>query len=282
MAQTVFDILGNAPKVQASPLDSGARAQDIAATAASGKEQADGSGAQASRLGEAGALQTLADQLDQVKSVQETATAGQQQQLRQIDTQAGLQNKQIDVAELSQRQEYTQKTSSLLQEFSQGKSTLDLQKNGAKLEQLGFNLRMSDDKYIFNLQQEGDRARLDNKLAFQEQLNAQVFGDLQGLAEDDAAFAKMMSTSQADFDAFLQDMTQAQAERIAREEERAAARSAPFKVLTAGVSAVTGFMGSAKASNPTTADGPVHSSEYNANADLPSYGAQDMATGRIN
>lgn len=233
---SLFDLLGNSQK--AAPADSGAKAQTIATVGATGKAAPSSGGAKASRLGERAALESLAVKLDEVASQAKTTATGQEQQIRQLNTQADLQNKQLDVTELEQRQSYVDKTTSMLNDLSRGKETLDLQKNGAKLEQLGHDLRMSDDKYVFNLQLEGDRARLDNQLSFQEQLMRTIFGDMEKLTQEDANFAKALAGSAADFQRYLGQMDAGQAGRIARQEAREAVRAAPIKAVTAAASGV--------------------------------------------
>jgi hypothetical protein len=129
-------------------------------------------------------------------SVAEAAARGQtQQQLQQVGQQAGLQATAIEQAAASQEQEQRQQeqrveaqraesnlrnkveTETVLRNLEQSKATLTEDQRQAGVEQVGAMLRFQNDDYIRNLQREGDRARLKDKVAFDEQLTESIFAD---------------------------------------------------------------------------------------------------------
>ena len=129
-------------------------------------------------------------------NVAEAAARGQtQQQLQQVGQDAGLQATAIGQAAASQEQEQSQQeqrlegqraesnlrnkveTETVLRNLEQSKATLTEDQRQAGVEQVGAMLRFQNDDYIRNLQREGDRARLKDKVAFDEQLTESIFAD---------------------------------------------------------------------------------------------------------
>jgi hypothetical protein len=76
---------------------------------------------------------------------------------------------------------------------------LDLNKKKAQTEQLGFIARLSDDAYVNNLQREGRKSRLQNKLKFQEELQKSIFDDERELFESDISFRQAMKKDSREF-----------------------------------------------------------------------------------
>lgn len=238
MASSLFDLLGNSPKAKAAPSDSGSKLQTILSTGATGKAQAS-DGVKASRLGERAALTTIQEQLDSVQDQAKVQQASQREQSQQITDQASFANKSVDLNHLDNRTKYNQEASQILGELSRADRSLSLDKDNAKLEQVGHLMRMSDDKYIFDLQTEGARARLDNQLAFQEQLAKSVFADETELAKTDAYWGKLLAANDIEFAEMLQQMGLDHASALAGVEQRQAATAAQWQagtgVFSAGV-----------------------------------------------
>lgn len=199
---SLFDILGRSTRetTTAAPQDSTAQAERIAATGVSGKATAQaGAGARTSTLGERAALQAAQTQLDTIQQQADITRASQAQQAKQITAEANIADKQLDNAALEQRQKYAQQTNEIIQELEQGRVQLDVNKGNAKLEQLGTALRLADDKYIYNLQIEGAKERLDNELIFKTQLNADVWDMTFETLRQDMEFQKLLNMDQQQF-----------------------------------------------------------------------------------
>jgi hypothetical protein len=156
-------------------------------------------------------------------NVAEAAARGQtQQQLQQVGQQAQQQATAIEQAAAGQQQEQRQQeqrlegqraesnlrnrveTENVLRNLEQNRASLSEDQRKAGLEQVGAMLRFQNEDYIRNLQREGDRARLKDKIAFDEQLVQDTFADnIAGkklfyenqslLDASDSAFAKQVA-----------------------------------------------------------------------------------------
>jgi hypothetical protein len=152
-------------------------------------------------------------------NVAETAARGQtQQQLQQVGQQAGMQATAIEQAAAGQEQEQRQQeqrlegqraesnlrnrveTENVLRNLEQNKASLSEDQRKAGIEQVGAMLRFQNEDYIRNLQREGDRARLKDKLAFDEQLTESIFAD-------NIAGKKLFYANQELFDASERDFS---------------------------------------------------------------------------
>jgi hypothetical protein len=150
-------------------------------------------------------------------SVAEAAARGQtQQQLQQVGQQAGLQATALEQAAAGQQQEQRQQeqrieaqraesnlrnkveTENVLRNLEQNKASIKEDQRQAGIEQVGAMLRFQNEDYIRNLQREGDRARLRDKIAFDEQLTNDIFAD-------NIAGKKLFYANEALFDASDRD-----------------------------------------------------------------------------
>lgn len=168
-------------------------------SAKSGKAGAGGRGPQQSSIGEALAASQGAvagEQLQQQSTLamQEQAQkqAGQQQQLEQGLSE--LNEKDLDVQE-----NYNRQATSILNDLSRKGQELDFKKDKAKLEQAGFNMRLSNEQYIKNLKREGERSRLTNANSMKEAIANSVFANEQDLLKDDITFRNLMKAKDRDY-----------------------------------------------------------------------------------
>lgn len=136
--------------------------------AKSGKALA-GPGVVSSNLGEQQAVANTNQQIQQEVAPQAAIqNAGLEQQQAGIQQQE--QQQRSDIAQ-SRRFDTLQtriKTDQILSDLERNKGKIDLARDGARLEQLGSNLRLENQKYVQDLQREGSRARLNDELAFRE------------------------------------------------------------------------------------------------------------------
>jgi hypothetical protein len=150
--------------------------------AKSGKAVGGGAVAQ-SNIGE----QTAADQTaSTMQNSIAPAAALQQTQVGQQES-AQQQQSQLQQADIAQTNKFAteqtkQKTAEILNGLSQGNRQIDLNRDKASLEQVGVNLRLSNQKYTDDLQREGDRARLDNANNFSQEYARTVLNDTGDLA----------------------------------------------------------------------------------------------------
>ena len=123
----------------------------------------------------------------------EAQPAAQAQQLATQQVQQTAQNRQAEQAITQQRQgtesrgirdQAANRAAGVLQELAAGNAELDLAKNKSKAEQLSFDLRLGNEQYIQQLQQEGAKQRLGDKNSFEEATMQAVFGEEYDLMKD--------------------------------------------------------------------------------------------------
>lgn len=193
----------------------------------------------------------------------EQARAGAEQQ-RGLETQYNKLSQDYDYAqrELGEQQRQTQnnlldRASQILTEFEQGSRELDYNKDKAKMEQLGFTMRLSNQQYVDTLQREGKRARLDNALAFKEALQRQVYRDEEDLLANNLDFRKLLAADQRTFENELGQINIDQALAIASAESREAndkAKWSGINDITQG--GIKGLDAYAKNNKPKTDTSP--------------------------
>lgn len=118
-----------------------------------------------------------ADQLAQQAAVQQGVTE-QRQQGERIQQQRDQEKSQ------SIRDHAANQAAATLAALREGRMQLNLAKDRAKAEQLGFDMRLGNEKYIHNLQQVGAQKRLDDQQKFEEELLKSVFGEQLALLKD--------------------------------------------------------------------------------------------------
>lgn len=145
--------------------------------AKSGRSLSTSSTPRASALGSASAAAQVTDAAKQQASTGAVAA----EQVTQAQDQQAVENKaatqQVDDARLDTDQKFADQAASMMQEFKQAGATLDLERDAAKVEQLGFLTRLGSEQYVNQLETEGARARLDDKLAFDLALAHDIFDD---------------------------------------------------------------------------------------------------------
>lgn len=167
--------------------------------AKSGKAVAPSTTPRISNIGEQLAnQQTQAGVQEQTKAnVQQAQNLGTQQQAQDQEINFRLRNADEQFAK--SMDEYLNRSQAALDEYKQGTRQLDLSKDKARLEQLGFTMRLASDKYVDNLQRIGAQNRLDNELNFNEALARSIFADEQDMFEKDLKFRAMLGEDSRDF-----------------------------------------------------------------------------------
>lgn len=132
----------------------------------------------------------------------------------------------------------------MLQQFETGQKTLRTQQDISDLEQVGFGLRLQNDQYINQLQDIGQRQRLDDQLSFKKQLAQTVFQDQQDILQNEIAFNRMMDADDREFAEELAQMDINYAMQVADN----AAKSAATRQIATGIGGtITGGLQTAKA-----------------------------------
>ena len=188
------------PTVQAT--DDTQRIQELQ-RGASGRAISGDSGPKQSDLAERIALsdsrQAATEQYDQAKLAEEDLTTRMTAQFQQFDD-AKL--KELETA-IGRKEQMAQQSAALLGNLRRSEQQLDFNRDAAKIEQIGFTLRLNNDKYINQLNDMGTRARLDDAAVFQEELLRSVFADEIELLNSDLDFKRLLTL---DNNAFLKEL----------------------------------------------------------------------------
>ena len=135
-------------------------------------------------------------ELAKANQIQALALGQQEQSLR--DSQ-DFKNRVLSDEQLASREKYLDTQRNILTEYSSGQRQLDLNKDKAKLEQLGFSMRLSNDKYLNDLEQRARVADLSNAVNFEEELTRSIFADEEELFRNDLDFRAMIAADQRTF-----------------------------------------------------------------------------------
>lgn len=160
-----------------------------------------------SNLGEQQAVAQTNQQIQgQIAPQAQIQQAGLQQQA------AGQQQQQnIATGQIAQQRKFDTmqnrlQTNEILSDLERNRGQIDLAKDQARMEQLGFQLRLQDTKYLDNLQREGARQRLDNDMQFKQELATSVLGDNKQLLEKELGNKSLLDVNARDFNKSMANM----------------------------------------------------------------------------
>lgn len=156
-------------------------------------------GIRPSALAEQQQVAQTGQQLKEVAQTGQMQAGAIEQQERGEAQQQELAQKDIEQRREQMSQQFEQQSTQLLNELERSGKELDVQKDAAKIEQLGFMHGMQDKAYIDKLQNEGRKRRLDDNIEFKIALQESVFSDMLALFEDDIRFKNIMDADERDF-----------------------------------------------------------------------------------
>lgn len=205
--------LGNAGPEQIQ--DETARAESLQ-RGLTGRDLGPSSGPQSSRLAERIARQQVQDATEE-QATKETIQSEQLRLSEEAQEQAfsDQQLGQIEQA-MSAKQQVAQQTESILNSFERSQQQLDFQRDAAKLEQVGFNLRMNNKRYIDSLNRAGRTSRLEDAARFEEELKRAIFADQQELFNNDLDFRRMIDMDRNELARELSNISLDQAMEMSR------------------------------------------------------------------
>ena len=186
------------------------------------------------KTGKAAEGPVLSSQQEKLAAAQGIAALGQQvgaeqQQFRELEEQENLLKQRAEQTAaktteqaLNVSQQMQQRVTKLLDSFQKDVGQLNLQRNKAKLEQLGFNLRLSNQQYVDKLKAHGRKARLDSQLSFAEAAAQAVFADEMELFQNDLSFRSLLKASDREFEKELANIDIQTALQIAAADRDAA------------------------------------------------------------
>lgn len=199
-----------------------------------------------SSLGEASAASVARGQAQQTQQAGGLAAEAAAQTATNQATEAAGQKAELDEARARSQQQYADRTAELIQEFKQAGTSLDLERDKAKVEQLGFTARLSSEKYVDELERAGAEARLETELGFKDALTREVFGAERDLLEERLGMADILNMDSNQFREKMAAIDLDTALSIAATEKETANRAATYGAIGTGISAGTQAYGNYK------------------------------------
>lgn len=171
--------------------------------ARSGKAVGAGGGPRASNIQEQVQNKLTETQLTDV--AQQASLQAQQrgQEQRGVEQQFAQQKAELTEQDISSQETYQRQVEATLKDYERNIKILDVTKQGAKIEQMGFQLRLSNQNYIMQLKDAAARDRITNSLAFNEALQRTIFADEIDLISSDLDFRMLLKADDAEFQKML-------------------------------------------------------------------------------
>lgn len=190
-----------ATPAQTSPLGGANQTQALSdlMAARGGKISAGGSTPRSSNLQEQAAVAQTQAELGRTAAdaAQASAAVGAQARAQEVETQQ--QSAALDEARTARMEQYAQKADQLMQELEFGERELDLQKDAAAAEQLGFLTRLSNEKYVHQLDQAAREQMLDQQIGFESATANAVFGSEMDLLKQKLGHADILNMDENEF-----------------------------------------------------------------------------------
>lgn len=218
-------------------------------------QAAAGTAAPTGQAGPARSRQAERAVVDQVKRGQEELNRQFQmdqlamgQQERAIQEEAAFKNKLLSEDQLVAREKFLDTQKGIIQEYTTGQRQLDLNKDKSKLEQLGFSMRLSNDKYLNDLEKQARLANLSDEIQFEEEMYRSIFADEEELFRNDLEFRSLLNADERTFKDELAQISIDTALDLAKAENRALSERQMWEGLAttaeAGAFAYSKFGGS--------------------------------------
>lgn len=231
---------------------------------------------------EQAALAQTAQDMQPVQQAAAIQQAGQQQQAREIEQRKQLQQTEIAQSRQASEMQTQLRTDQLLKDLEQGRGRIDLARYQSGLEQIGQNLRLSNREYVDNLQREGARARLNDKIQFEEQLNRSLLQDNKMLLEKQLGNKSILNVNDREFEIRMEQMGVRDAYNIFRNELKADRERQMYtgvgSLITTGIGAYGTYASNRSTgvgeSNKTSPTGPYqqgYESNYSSPLSLPEF-----------
>lgn len=180
---------------------------------------------------------------------------------------ATIQDTALEQKRQQTQTEYTQKVQATLDNYRQQGKTLDLSKDKAKAEQVGFQLRLANTAYLDDLKRNATKSRLTTDLGRKEAIAQTTFADESDMLQNNLQFQQIMNAKGRDLTTQLSNIDLDFAMQMADSASKAANSQQLWTgiggLATAGVAAGAKIAGSSSApANTQTglSDAPTTSS----------------------
>jgi len=172
-------------------------------SARSGKATGPGAAPRATNIQEQVQDQLTRNQLTDVAQQANLQSQQQGQEQRAVEQQFAQQKAQLDEQSISSQETYQRQVEASLKDYQRIIKQLDVAKQGAKVEQLGFQLRLSNQNYIMKLKDTAARDKITSAVSFNEALQRTVFADEIDLLSSDLDFRMLLKADDATFNKML-------------------------------------------------------------------------------
>lgn len=122
------------------------------------------------------------------------------------------------------------KTDQILNDLERNKGQLDLEKDRARIEQVGTMLALQDKKYVDQLENEGRKARLDSDIEFKDQLSKSILGKNEELLRQKLGDQGILDAKKRDFNAVLANLSIDDAIQVLKNELAQQRAMAPWEL----------------------------------------------------
>lgn len=190
---------------------------------------------------------TSASNIQQQQAAKNNQVAQKQQQQMANLQAAGLQqadkaqtqtfnqeSARIDEQSLVSQEKFSRQAAGIMQELKQGKEVLGEQQYQAKLQQATQAIRLTNDKYLNNLELQARRDDLTDNLSFKSKLQEQIWSDEKNLLSSNIQFRDLLQADERSFKDKLASMDLDTAMSMFAQEQKAEST----KQLVTGVSGV--------------------------------------------
>jgi hypothetical protein len=183
---------------------------------------------------------------EQIANQQQALQASALAQQAQLGAEVMKANEQAQQAAITQQQqeltsqaeqvdkEFLSRQEDVLDSYLRGQKQLNLQKDKAALEQVGFSIRLNNSQYISNLEREAKRSGLTSDVRFKEEMARAVYADEMELFNDSLDFRSALFADKLEFNEMMNNMDLDFAIDLARQD----AKQASSEALWTGVGAL--------------------------------------------
>lgn len=233
------------------------QAQQLLTTKATGRAAGPGAAPKATNIQEQIAIQNTRLQQQELQKAGAEAAGQMGLQAAEAEQQYQQSVSELDEKQISAQEQYQREVEAVMRDLARGTRQIDFQRDQAKAEQIGFQLRLSNDKYINNLRTEGARNRLISAANFREQLQRTIFAEEEALLRSDLSFRALMSADEREFLRRLSEIDIENALALASSE----AKGDNAKAMWGGIESVIkgGIQAGAAMYEPSVDGGPSES-----------------------
>ena len=158
-----------------------------------------GSGPRRSNIAEQAAVQQTQTALDQGQQENKLLAKNIEQGFAQQEQQTEQQFSSLAENLEDMRGAFERESTNILEELGRQNKELDFNRDAAKLEQLGFNLRFQDNKYVTELENQARSLNLNNDLNFKEEMAKTILEDSMELFKGNLNFQKFINMDNRKF-----------------------------------------------------------------------------------